>query len=405
MLLKRISQLSVLLVLLFSSSSNDFFRSDYAELILLIIISILLVISGKRINISTNILIIISIWLLYNIVYLIIYKVFSLNSLFYIPVIVFIVYFVSIINGSKLVEHISSMVFLLSVISLAFYIVQTISFSFAWDVVLPIQKSLGITTEMHEDTWHYSNIIIYTLSDYPSGIPGLHRNFGFMWEPGGFATILLMGFFCHLSINDYKITNIKSIIYLITLITTFSTTGLIGIIVILISITSRRIKGNLISLLGAMIVVFMIFLIFNSPFVKEKIIQTYEKGRNLANTEKGAALGSTGRFGGLFINLREFSIRPVLGHHFDKSERILNKSTASINGLGNILSRYGMFGFFFLMLGYYKSSIRLFGNQKKVNYTFFILLLICSFAFSVNRSPFFMIFFSYGFLVKKIHYI
>ena len=399
---KYFSLLSIFLILIYSSASNDYFKNEYAILHLFFIILTIGVFFIPTQIVTKNLLNASFIWIIYNAIFILFHGVLSWNALFYFIVIILSSNIIIVLNGRDLMKNIDSVVFFLSVISLSFYIIQSINFSFAFNFIRSVQNLIGIPTHIGHPEVTYSNILFYTICDYGSGIPGLRRNYGFMWEPGGFATILLMGFFIHLSLNNYNLRDKKSIIYIITMLTTFSTTGLLGLSVIFLFSASSNFKINLKSISLIFIAIIAIFFIATSQWVSGKIEKTYSQDMNLTEIDQGNSVGSLGRFGGMYINIREFMERPFLGHHFDKRDRIVNENTASVNGLGTILARYGLFGFTFLIIYYLKSAKKLFGRRKNADLVFFILLLICGFAFDLMRTPFFIIFFAYGFLGKHI---
>lgn len=393
---------SILLVLVFSGYANNYFRSEYATLHLFFMLLFLILLLRKKIVVNKALLVMSYIWILYNVIFSLVYSVFSINALFYFIVIICIVYITMIINGSNLISNISKVIYYLALISLFFYVIQTISFSLAYSIVRPIQDSLGVDTSgWGRHGLVFSNIIVYTLYDFPSGIPGFNRNYGFMWEPGGFASILLIGFFSHLYSNGFNIKDRVSLVYIVTILTTFSTTGFVGIIVIFIYVSYSRFRLSLISIFGVVIAIGFSIFIINTHFVSGKIEESYSQGIKYSDVGRHSTVGSLGRFGGLFINLKEFNERPILGYNYDKSKRIANEYAGSVNGLGNTLARYGLILFFFYIIGYMKSSKALFYKFSNANYVFFMLLLICAFAFNLNRSPFFMIFFAYGFLISN----
>ncbi len=398
-----IQYISVFLILIYSSASNAYFKSSYAELHLFFIILFLgLFIKGSW-KIDDTLIFVLIIWLIYNLLYLLVYEVFSFNAFFYTPVLLIISQIIFNINRKKLLIRIADTIYIFAFISLIFYSLQVINFSSTANLLSSIQHFLGIEGLGHKHS--YANIIIYTISDFESGIPGLRRNFGFMWEPGGFAAVLTTGLFINLYLNNFKIFRIKILIIIIAILTTFSTTGYLGLLIILGYYIYHNKQMNLSYILRiAAIVLIGIFLI-KSQFIKEKIEYTYEAGMEYTDvTRESNFKGSLGRFGGLSINLKEFAERPVLGHYFDDSQRIsrdhLNTST---NGLGNFLARHGLIIFIIFLIGYYKTS-KVFFKEKTISMIFLGILIINAFAFNLIRTPYFVMFFIIGFLTHSSLY-
>ena len=103
---------------------------------------------------------------------------------------------------------------------------------------------------------------------------------------------------------------------------------------------------------------------------------------------------SIGRFDGFLLNLKDFNRYPVLGYggHFAVTfNQRNNLNISSTSGLGNWLAQYGIIGFVFLIVSFYKSSILLNNLYKnKGNLFLFLIYLIITFAFNLVDSPLFM---------------
>jgi len=397
---KLIPSFSILLILVFTSAASSFFRNPYSELVLLVILVSLNNIHSSKSIIRKNVLTISILWLFYNILYFLFYGVISINSLGYIIISTIIAQIIININGKDLVFNISNVIYKLSLLSLIFYVLQIINFSSTYTFIKSIQNFIGIDTSGFEIKKAYSSIFIYTIADFPAGVLNLRRNFGFMWEPGGFATIVVTGFILHLSLNTFNLKDKKAIIFLLTIFTTFSTTGYIALLVIFSYYIYINFKGNLSSIITIFITVLITYSVLISGIVTEKLQLHYETGLEVSDVKSSReSSGSLGRFGGLLINFKEYSSRPIFGHYFDKTDRIFDESMASMNGLGNFLVRYGTIGIIILFIGYFKTAKSLFPDKLlSFHHLFVIVLLINAFAFNLIRLPFFFLFIVYGYL-------
>ncbi|MBR1622081.1 MAG: hypothetical protein IJ669_08205, partial [Prevotella sp.] len=103
------------------------------------------------------------------------------------------------------------------------------------------------------------------------GLFGLMRNCGFSWEPGMFASIIVIGIVLNLLIykNNFKNTNFYILVF--GLFSTFSTTGYASFAILLIIryIYYARSKAKFI--FGIILIMPLVFTMLDIPFMQEKI--------------------------------------------------------------------------------------------------------------------------------------
>ena len=303
----------------------------------------------------------------------------------------------SIIFYGKFFKLFERCMITLSLISLAFFILQSIQYQWLFDFMNFFSDHLGIKNPSYIGREsNYVNAIIYTINN--SRFDEQFRNCGFAFEPGYFAILVALALYSNLIINDFKI-NFKALIFIITLITTFSTIGMIALLLILIHYGLSK-KGKAIIIIFPAIVTIAIT-IFNSPLVSEKTIRLWE-ARNIdykkiamENKEKTISLG---RFAGIFYHYNEVYTRsPILGFFGVKdSEKISNLTSA--NGIGYLMYYFGFLGLILYVIGLYITTKRLIKieQDRPFHIILFIILLLSLFAFPMINSVLFWFIGTYG---------
>lgn len=389
----------VILIVLFSSRSNIFFL-DPRYLVLPVAFT-LFIFHNRRLKTKKNTMVIYLVYFLLIFAYFIKYhgEFDPMFTYIYFIYLTFAIFVLSIVKYNFFRFYMNILYFF-ALISLPLFAFRTFFFYSTLKVFRFIQGILQIP--FYENMTEYSNIIIYTVRWKQ------WRNCGFTWEPGPFAAYLVLAIIINLSLNNFNIKNKKLLVLLAALITTFSTTGYLALSLILIwYIYNKSIKKKIILL---PIFFIIIIYLFSLPFMSEKIVnlskspkylleQRIEKSRNL---NKSLTLG---RFAGFLMNWETFKEHPVIGYGGHSEETFyakLNIRLASVNGIGNWMAKFGLFGILIMIYTYYKSidNITIYFNFK---YKIFIyaILFVLFFSFNLNRLPLFFAFqFSYFILPK-----
>lgn len=242
--------------------------------------------------------------------------------------------------GSRLFVLVETVLFHLSIIALAFWIIELISPT----TVEQIVRSLEFSKPYTEDGNVIGNMIVYTINkDYSdTAIVDFSvlskRNPGFAWEPGAFASYLCLGMFCNIVRTELKIhKNYALCVFVITLLSTQSTTGLLTLILMMgvWLLVNKKIGW-------AIVVIPLAIAMFTLPFVGEKLLFEFDLVKYNDYTQSSG--GAFGRTYSLMLDFQEFLRHPVLGlggwkegtwyaqHGYD---------FATISGIGGILSQYG----------------------------------------------------------------
>ena len=269
-------------------------------------------------------------------------------------------------------------------------------FFFAWQMV-SISSLISVFSIIDFNIGRSYNAIVYTIH-HRSIADGIQRNTGFCWEPGPFACFLVLALVIYLLKTKFTIDK-RVLLYLITILSTVSSTGYLCLAIIFVWYIYVKSRKYFLIVLPIVLSLTALF-IFKSDNLNNKILPQFDKATR--NIEFYSAYGkeeqtSIGRFDGFLLNLKDFNRYPILGYggHFAATfsqENDLKISTTS--GLGNWLAQYGIIGFVFLIVSFYKSSflfVNLY-NTKGILFLFLIYLII-TFSFNLIDSPFFIFLF------------
>lgn len=377
-----------LFVLIFSGLATSFYRSQEG-IIVLFLISVLIILY-YQIAISKQFQKAIIVWLSYSILVTVVnwsfHDFFIFRHICYITV----AFTLIMLFKDDIFEKYEKTIYGFAIISLIFWFWQLTDFSSFnlfmnnWDIG-GLGRSQGISSK---------NIIVYTLHHYytPGDIP---RNCGFTWEPGPFSIYLNIAILINLFRTDIQLKrNWPLWIMFITVLTTQSTTGYLAIGLLFIYIAFSKYKGEKKYIVFVPVFLLFLYIFINLEFMYDKIINLYESGQNIQETinfakETGTS-HSGGRFGGFIIgweNLKNYPLFGIGGSTHLSVSRSSEANVAIINGIAHIMSTYGLFGLTIYSLFLFKSSslIAQYYNSK-LKYSFFIIMLISSFAFTVHNQ-------------------
>lgn len=285
----------------------------------------------------------------------------------------------------------------LSIIAIILWLIYIISPDFVNTIVSIFQFD-----KVYDENIESKNMIVYTLlsgdrqtNEYISVL----RNAGFAWEPGAFSCMVCLAIYCNILRTNFKIRNNRYLfIFIIALLTTFSTTGYVIFITMMIMwfiLNKRYILGVL------LIPLFLI--IFNLPFVQEKMLTEYYNVSNVNIHEidkwntNSVALG---RIASFIYDWEEFLRHPILGlgGYAEGTWLAMNGyKIVTISGIGKLLSMYGivMASLFFILL--IKSS-KFIGNifNSKLSWLLPFIMIGVMISYNLWLTPLFIAFWIHG---------
>ena len=290
----------------------------------------------------------------------------------------------------RLVEYFAKIVALLAGISIPFWIIANLIGLDNLASFAPFNHSFG----------QGSSFLVYvTLEKYDLASSADYYTFvrssGFAWEPGRFASILVLAMVCLIISNKGKIHwKSKEWLSLVSaLLTTLSTTGYIAFFALLVLHYLYGSKlSNFKNIAFLLTLSFMISYIMTLPFMAEKM--KYHADQDSWTTENASTwlsnrdqIYTVDRFEGLYLDYLNLQFKPLLGcglSHYDTyvCQNISEMITTS-NGIISPLAKLGLL----IGLPYY---ILFFVGSKKLSdyYNYknrYLLFTICAiFQFSYN---------------------
>ncbi len=288
--------------------------------------------------------------------------------------------------GFDFFMHYNTFIFAAIIGSLPFYCWQVISTDSLHNFGNAISH---IAPSLVENLPSSQNILFHTIEFVDK-----YRNSGPMWEPGGFATMIVLAIYFEFLQNKFTITK-KIVVYLFGIFITFSTTGYLLCIILffvyllnLIKKVSPRRQFSLYMLLIPGFVLGTAFIFFSSDLMYNKIQFLYNdqmsKVEDMQHVENLGldAKFSLGRFGSLLVDMRSIQDNVLFGRGYDDDNfRHGNFESFNLtNGLSNYTARLGILGFLWLLFSLQKSgkilSYALSGSKEKNNILILIVPLI-----------------------------
>lgn len=273
-------------------------------------------------------------------------------------------------------------VVVISIISFIFYSLQ-----FSPDIrsflIETVASKLEIQPDVSNAFYERSpSIILYTFD--PIAIEQ-GRNSGPFWEPGAFATFIVIALV--FSILDSNNKSYKSNwILILALVSTLSTTGFLCLFVLFFGV--KLVEGNTLSRLSLPVIfVAVMFFFNNTEFLREKI------KHNIAVADQT----TSSRFGSALADLRLLYDSPYVGwgrgpkRYGPLTVTSLEENNHRNNGLFILLATYGLAGSVLYLACVYRGFrvLTLARNNRLVILCLFILILL-SFSQDVLFKPLFL---------------
>ncbi len=279
------------------------------------------------------------------------------------------------IIGRSFFDQFVRFVYVFAVISLFFYfpcvLIKPIA-HFLMDHVAKYTQCpfhRAFSGQFYEDPY---NLIIFNLAQIT-----YNRNSGFYWEPGTQGGFLCLALFINIFYRKEKLTSRMNVIFIVTIFTTLSTTTYLALFFVVVAyLKNFIIRRPIISLFLLIAVAIVGFLAFTRlDFMSSKIDQQIAKS--------GSRNAGESRFSSLLADVRAWEEHPLIGTGRNAEMRF-GKNVNNIdirklhrnNGIGVLLSTYGIFYFFLFFYLNWRSYYLLFGSRVNACLLLALLLII-----------------------------
>lgn len=310
--------------------------------------------------------------------------------------------------GYDFFEKYARIFYYICMISLILYPIQILFFE-------PLKSILSIVEDVLPN-WDYTritsggagyatNAIFFTLHDV-----AIERNSGYAWEPKGFATLIIVAIISHLLQNKMKLFTKEMSVYVLALLSTLSTAGYVTFFFMILMFYAYNTNKQYIMAAIPLLVV-LLPVIAQLSFITDKIIMEFEtRGDSQEiieyyqreNFQKGTVI-SLGRFPIFILDMEDLAKQPLIGYGMQDRERTEGKNAyfARVNGLSDLMARWGIIGSIFYYILLYK-GIRKWvrGYGYKGNTILYIAFLGLFFASAVVLQPLWLIFPMFGLISR-----
>lgn len=270
-------------------------------------------------------------------------------------------------------------------------------------------KSLLASLTFFEPAYQngYANIFVYTIMEESNILFAGYRNPGFAWEPGAFASFIILAIYCNLIINNFRIFNIRFFIFILSLVSAFSSTGF-ALLILLLLFYQLNLKINFKYITYPFILIIS-FYIYNLEIFSEKVFNLldFEITERIRNIRLYGNDYSPQRFESFAIDFIDFLRHPFIGYGGNQEARWtfqlgLGLNIPTISGIGKVLAKYGLFGATVFFMGLYKTSrfySKVFNYKGKI--AFLSIIFFISISYSLIEGPLFLAFWMYTLLSEK----
>jgi hypothetical protein len=390
------------MIVIYSAMATDFTKSMYAYyhqpigFLIPIVMTIILVLrNGVTFN-NKNLLVIIFILAVWTFMQYIKSSQYNTSYSFFMFYNVIIAFIVATVYRFKMFHLYEKIIVQLTIVAIL-----------GWLMMIFIPNTLGqiidvIKLPNSESGILRGNILIFSMTKATTyakeEVWGLTRNSGFSWEPGRYATMVIIAIFFNMVRTRFQFKKNKEIwILLVGLITTQSTTGFVSLaIIITFLLYNKNIKN---AILYLVLLIPLSLAVYNLPFIGEKLDKLSDKSsmekvdQDLKYNDDGSYVPQ--RFDGLAFEFMNILNDPILGYGNDPQysyvKKHISKDLFLSNGLIKVFASYGLFlgAIFFLFL--YKSSKVIINSYGLKGGIFFMLLYMSiSISYDFTTVPFFL---------------
>lgn len=217
----------------------------------------------------------------------------------------------------------------------------------------------------------------------------LHRNCGFMWEPGAFALIIIWAMIYNFLTTGKKF-NFKTIVYISALVTTFSTAGYFALFIVVGAFYLKRITVINFVFFPLLIAIFSLY-VYQLEFISGKLNkynETYSEHKLITSGEDEYI--KVNRFLGAYYAMKKVAAFPLGYGLVSKKDYTSEIEIYGTNGLGSLMVMWGipLFIYLLILMRKYLSLINVSENNLLTLGLLFIALLIMLFSNPISRNLF-----------------
>lgn len=328
--------------LLFTANAASFLRSK--EFVLIVFVGLFIIFRYKKKKFNRKTVTLWLVWVFINLFSLLVTSTdyFTITTLLGFTLRIMMPFFIVSLIGPGFLYKLNKYIYILVCISTVLYLAGIVFPS----LFSSLASSLNFMTEKEQKFVGG----FYTFF-YMHNVNAVGRNSGFMWEPGGFASVLIIILAYRLSTNNFKIDKYITI-YLIALITTYSTAGYLALFFVVFAYIVNSDKNKFFYF----IVLLPLFLWFSysyyqkSDFMANKIEDYSDRGVDTWEYEfDGELTIRVTRLGIAIITLDE-SVHWPFGFGINKSDYTVEKygHVEGPNSLAEILHIWGWLGLLYI---------------------------------------------------------
>lgn len=300
--------------------------------------------------------------------------------------------------GLTFCKYYEKIIVFLTLIGLAFWMVEMAVGAGTLASLAPLD------CYMHPGTKSFFVYSLISYLDSSSSFLGILRNCGFCWEPGLYASMLIIGITFNIArYKGKRFFRSKNFwILIIGLLTTLSTTGFLCLFVLLL-LNSLAGETNLLKKIFAISLIIVLGILGASlPFMKDKIerqsdIENYMINNEAIYADNSARL-TVERFEGMYLSWINAINNPMMGYGPNMDNSYTSKYFPMFrisNGNVNTLAILGFpLGLFFYLLLYKGTKKMIAPTGYKIGSIVFIMFLLftASYNFSFEILTFAMCF-------------
>jgi hypothetical protein len=299
---------------------------------------------------------------------------------------------VSLYNRTEYLRVFSDVVYVISVVSLIFWILLTAG--------IPIADFFPILTRQDGTSVHHILLTCVNTSVYA----GMLRTQGIFWEPGAFQIMIIISLVIDAYRSDIAKVWRRRLLFSLTLITTFSTTGIICLILAYLIVFNKQKSNKYLMILGYFSLV--VSLIANYASSDSELLNRIfgQKFQEASDYQLGSGSAGTAavRIDGILVPLMYFVESPIFGigeEGYEAMRNFVGHSMFTCTPV-NLFVRYGIFYAIICYVGLFK-AMNLKSKKLSESLLIIVTLILCVSSEEIAYNTILIIFVLLGYKKEK----